>query len=283
MAHPPRSKKTDTIEVRVSPELKSALGRFSETRGQSMSETIRDLVGRALDHPADPIGQTGVSTMARLARSPIARFGLLSASVLGLAAAYTLTPQNAAVASVATEARVTFAELDRNGDNVITPDEYAAQILEERTEVGDDLPRVPAGCVGTFIEAEIADEVAEMSAPPEDLAEERLRYLDSDGDGAVSFDELGAFMLAERAREFLEFDDDGNGFVTLDEIERIVAPDRAREAAYLREEGLSEACVDALLAEVMPEDEDFDDPRLLLAEFDVDRDGRVGLMEFLEH
>ena len=135
MAHPPRSKKTDTIEVRVSPELKSALGRFSETRGQSMSETVRDLVGRELAPPADPIGQTGVSTMARLARSPIARFGLLSASVLGLAAAYTLTPQNAAVASVATEARVTIAAHDRNGDDNLAREFYSLAV-----EASDSAP-----------------------------------------------------------------------------------------------------------------------------------------------
>ena len=279
-----RSKKTDTIEVRVSPELKSEVGRLGAARGQTMSEVIRELVDRELARPVETETQTGNSLMSRFVSLPLARVGILGASVLGLALAYSFAGQMPALASVQAEARMTFAELDRNGDDVITPEEYARQIAKERTAEPWEPEIIPAACAGTFIEEEIAEETAKMTAPPEDLAEEHFAFLDSDRDGAVAFAELEAFLLAERAREFLEVDEDGNGFVTLDEVrEQLRVPSPEEEAAWLAEDGLSEPCIQALLEMEVTLDEETEDPRLFIAEFDGDRDGRVGLLEFLEH
>lgn len=275
------SKKTETLEVRISPELKSAVGRLSAARGQSMSEVVRDLVDREIGNPALFKQHSGVTTMAQVARNPIARWGVGTASVLTLAVAYSLATHTPAIASATSEARVTFAELDRNGDQVVTPDEYAALVAEERAEDPEVFAEPPAACMGTFVEEEFAEEAEYASMSPEMVAQEEFAFLDSDQDGAVGFDELAAFVIAERAREFLEFDEDGNGFVTLDEVELAVnGPGLEVEKSELAEDGLSAACIDALFAGET--DEAPEDARQVLAEYDANRDGRVGLVEFLE-
>lgn len=283
MADPSNSKKTQSIELRVSPELKSAISALSAERGESVSETIRSVLSHELARPADPIDQTGAFTMARMTSSASVRMGIFGATALGLAAVYSLAAQTPAIASAAREARVTFAEVDRDGDGMITPEEYAVQLTAEFAEEPFEPETVPPACAGTFIEEEIAAETAEMSRSPAELAEERVLELDSDGSRSVTFEELEAFLVAERAREFLEFDEDGNGYVTLDEVTLLLGGgDREEEAAYLAEEGLSEACIAAILGDDGLE-EPREDPNVVLAEFDSNRDGRVGLMEFLEH
>ncbi|MEM8630693.1 MAG: EF-hand domain-containing protein [Pseudomonadota bacterium] len=277
------SKKTESIEIRVSPEQKAALHDLSMGRGLSMSETVRGLVERELMRPAETPLQTGDPFMAQIARSRTARFGLGFASIFALAVAYSLTVQSPAAASVSAEARMTFAEIDANGDNLLTPEEYAAQITRERAEEPPESRVVPAACAGTFIEDDFAEEAAAMSLPAAQVAQDEFDFLDSDQDGAVSFEELEAFLLAERARDFLEFDEDGNGFVTLAEVTlRLNGETRAEEAAFLAEEGLSDACIDAILAD-WEDGGAAENPRQVLAEFDINRDGRVGLVEYLEH
>lgn len=281
MKTPNGSKKTSTIELRVSPELKDAIGRFSARRGESVSETIRELLSRELvEEGVQPT--KGIKMMKTLVRTRLGRGGLMLASVCALAVAYSFAAQAPAGASVGAEARVTFAELDTNGDAVITPEEYASRIAEEQADTAEDeedLLALLSACEGTFI----TEERAELARAPSELAAERVAYLDSDRDGNVTYEELEALIIAERAQEFLDFDEDGNGFVTLSEIELRFAPAKVEEEkANLAEEGVTEACITALIGTDDPDDELDEDVRLLLAEFDADRDGRVSLIEFLE-
>lgn len=285
MKTPNGSKKTSTIELRVSPELKDAIGRFSARRGESVSETIRELLSRDLvEEGVQPT--KGIKMMKTLVRTRLGRGGLMLASVCALAVAYSFAAQAPARASVGAEARVTFAELDINGDAVITPEEYASRIAEEQADTAEDeedLLALLSACEGTFIAEEITEERAELARAPSELAAERVAYLDSDRDGNVTYEELEALIIAERAQEFLDFDEDGNGFVTLSEIELRFAPAKVEEEkANLAEEGVTEACITALIGTDDPDDELDEDVRLLLAEFDADRDGRVSLIEFLE-
>ncbi|MEL7027175.1 MAG: hypothetical protein AAGO57_08120, partial [Pseudomonadota bacterium] len=206
MKTPKRSKKTSTIELRVSPELKVAMARVSATRGESVSTTIRDVLARELVGGAAQTNR-GFTMMKNTFRSPFGRAGLMMASVGALAVAYTFVAQAPAIASVGAEARVTFAELDTNGDDVVTPEEYATVIADEQAEFADDdLSNLLTACEGTFIADEISEERAELSRAPNELAVERIAYLDSNDDGAVTFEELEALMIAERAQEFLDFD-----------------------------------------------------------------------------
>ncbi len=275
-------KKTEQIEIRVSPELKDAVGRLSEARRQSMSETIRDALARELNGSADTSNQSEGLSMTKFAQSPVARYGAIAASILALAGVYSFTAQGVAVASVGAEARITFAEADLNDDGLITRDEFAARIAFEREEDPEEIPVVPEACIGTFIADEIAEEAAELTAPPDDAAAARLALVDTDRDGGMSFEELEAFIYGEKARDFIDYDMDENGYVTLDEVKVLLAQeDLDEERAALAEEGLSAACIDAVIVE-NPFHDDVD-PKVVLAEFDIDRDGRVSLMEYLEH
>lgn len=285
MSKRPRSKKTSNIEFRVSPELKDALGRFSAARGETVSETIRALVNRELQATVNGI-HPGETMMARLTKSNLARGTAMMATVAALAVGYSFAAQTPATASVGVEVRMAFAEFDSNGDKVITEDEYIEVIAQEREDEAGyegEIAGLLEACAGTFIAEEIAEEQAELAMPIDAVAKERVAYLDSDQDGAVTFDELEAYVLAERARDFLEFDADGNGFVTLEEVAALLAPtDVEAERAELSAEGLSEACVTALVADDEVEETD-ESPRVVMAEFDLDRDGRVSLHEYLDH
>ncbi len=272
------SKKTETIEIRVSPELKQALARLSSDRGASMSAFVRSLVDQEVQGTRrNPDGDMHMFT---LSKSRLAKVGLAALPVLALSGLYAFSSNTPVAASP--QFRVAFAELDRNGDAAITRDEYLAHL---NAEMADEDPFiVPAACKGTYIEEDAA-------MTPEDRASEDIGIVDADGNGTVSYDELAALLTRERAEEFLEVDENANGFVTLAELSlAFLDPQEAQadEVAYDDEDGLSAACVAALEALERAEWEDDegeteDDLRLWMAEIDADRDGQVSLMEYLEH
>ena len=275
------SKKTENIEIRVSPELKEAVSRLSKARGQSMSEAIRDLLAREVAAPSSP--RRGAFAMPKLAQPIPLKATLAAMSVGVLALGYSLSAQLPAAASSQAEIRVLFAEFDRNGDDQVTAEEFAAfiaiEIAEERAEIGEDAA-FPLACAGTFIEEEHLEEASETRD-----ADEEFAALDSNANQRLEFDEIQAMIMAERARDFIEFDHDGNGFVTLDEVTETLAPPTPEDLrAGLNEEGLPGPCIDAIIAEETAEtDEDpVEEARLLLAEHDVNRDGRIALLEFLQ-
>ncbi|MEM6729845.1 MAG: hypothetical protein AAF618_15170, partial [Pseudomonadota bacterium] len=113
---------------------------------------------------------------------------------------------------------------------------------------------------------------------------------DADGNGLVSFDEFEHVMLRERAEEFLGRDIDESGQITLDEMaasELIDLLDPEIAAAVLEEEGyalpaecraqLEAEILDGLAATCGVER----DVRHEIARFDADRNGLIGLEEFL--
>ena len=259
------SKKTETIEIRLSPELKSALGQLSQGRGRSMSEMVRALIEGEVEGPRPPM-TTGDQTMTFPKRL---RHLALALPVLALATVYLVTAQGAATASE--EARVFFAELDRDGDARVTETEVAAFLT------ADGWAPDPA--------------CGQPDEDPCDLAEMaalQLDRVDSDGDGIADFAEVSAVILRDRAGDFLDMDFDENGFVSMDELVAGEVYWMIEEPEIAAEEGfaLSQACIDQIEAETVSglaatcgfETE----ARVELAVFDTDRDGRISLMEFLE-
>ena len=200
---------------------------------------------------------------------------LAALPVLGLAAVYTMSTQQMAVAS--SEYRLFFAEHDLDGDGIVTVAERTEALA---VELAEDPFVVPEACLGSFIEEE-------ASRPVEEIAAEEVAYFDSDADGAVTYEEVAALLTRERAEDFLDYDEDGNGFVTVDELVWEPSAEEVPEeelAEIAEEEGLSVACLVALDAEDVPDEGvDAAEARVILAEFDTDRDGRVTLMEFLEN
>lgn len=82
------SKKSETIEVRVSPELKSQLGEACKQRRQIMSRLIRQLVEDESSDFAQNSTQSGMSKMARTGSRRLRDIGLVSVSPVALALAW---------------------------------------------------------------------------------------------------------------------------------------------------------------------------------------------------
>jgi len=270
------SKKTEILEIRVSPELKTDLAARCRQAGQSMSEAVRGLIETDLGQGATqtPTHTQGGDPMAlTLPRFPrLLRAAIVAVPVVLLSAVYLMSAQTPASASA--EFRVFFTELDANADGEVTRPEVIA-FLE-----ADDW-RPDAVC-GTD-EAE-ADEPCTLEA----AAEAHLLRADADGDGAVSYVELEAMLLTDRAEEFHEMDLDNNGFLTGDEIAGGILYWYAldAEAAMEDEIVLTEACSAQLLEEEVDGIAELCgfglEARILVAEHDANLDGRVTLIEYLE-
>lgn len=246
------SKKTETIEIRVSPELKARLQEQSRDAGQTMSGFLRaridaDESGRA------PMSKTGALTMTKMTKR-IAVAGLPALAVAGI---YALAVPAVAVANP--DARVAFAEMDLNGDGVITLDEYQGLMMDQselEALEGDDGSAESAeaeaeaeGALEIALPESCEAEIASLDLDPMELAELEMAALDINGDGGITFDELNGVMKREAAEEFLEMDIDGDGYLSAAELVDFDGGDDLGDA----EEVLSDACIDAL-AEIMPED-----------------------------
>ncbi|MEM9319091.1 MAG: hypothetical protein AAGA70_08790 [Pseudomonadota bacterium] len=268
------SKKTETIEIRLSPELKSALSDLSLGRGRSMSETVRAMIeGEVAGGPKhQPIGDLPM-TIPNPFLPRAMRGAAFLVPVLTLALIYLMTAQSPATASE--EARVFFAELDQDADAQISLPEITSFLTEDGWEpdpvcASDTVP---------------GDEPCTLAA----MAQAQLDRVDSDGDGVVSFAELSAVLIRDRAADFLEMDIDENGMLSIDEMAAMELYWYAEEPEIAAEEGvvLSSACQAQLLAEDLPgiaaicQVEGL--ARIEVAIYDTDRDGRVSLTEYLSH
>ncbi|MEO0999182.1 MAG: hypothetical protein AAFW69_01050, partial [Pseudomonadota bacterium] len=218
------SKKTESIEIRVSPELKSDLAQRAEGAGRSMSELVRGLIEREVAGAGDPEPQPGVTPMFARSLTRVTPALLVMLPVFALAALYLVSAQGPAVA--ASEFRVFFAELDRDGDRQVTVQEYTAFLEADEWEAEPDCAEVGEPCT------------------PAALAADEIARIDGDADGAIAYGELEAFLLRERAETFLELDVNANGFVTLDEMALTEAYWRAEDG-----EEVSAACTALLEAE----------------------------------
>lgn len=265
----PRSKKTETIEIRLSPELKSALGRLSQGQGRSMSEMVRNLIEGEVDGPRPSI-LNGAPPMKTLNFAPIWRGLAFGLPILILATVYLLSAQSPATASE--EARMFFAELDVNGDGQVGQSEVEAFLVAEEWTPETDCGTPDADPCA----------LSEMAAL-------QLARVDSDGDATASFEEVSAVLMRDRAEDFLDMDIDENGFISVDELVAGELYWFLEEPEAAAEEGIviTGACATQMQAEELAglaltcgfETE----ARVELAGFDADRDGRVSLTEFLHH
>lgn len=265
--HP--SKKTETIEIRLSPELKAALGQISRGEGRSMSEMVRSLIEGEVEGPRSS-NHDGVSIMTTQNFRPLWRGLAVALPILALAVVYLFSAQSPATASE--EARVLFAELDVDGDRQVTQPEVEAFLVAEEWHPEENC-------------APDTDDPCGLA----DMAALQLDRVDGDGDGAASFEEVAAVLLRDRAGDFLDMDIDESGFVSIDEL---VASEiywllDDPEAAAEEEIEITGACADQMRAEQLDGLAAtcgfVSQARAEVAVFDVNQDGRISLMEFLEH
>lgn len=257
------SKKTESIEIRVSPEEKSALQAQCAAEGKTMSGYLRDQI-TSVDR-CDTA--QGTPMMKRLLS---ARTSALALPLLMLPGLYLMAGNTPAAASQ--EAREMFAEIDANGDGVVTAAEYNAAVFgwEPEEQPTDFVP--PAACAGDEIDWSVADDPMNVAV------------VDSDGDAKISFEELGTSLQRERVETFLDIDRDADGIVTLTE-----ALAEARFEVSDEMVGISPACLAAIekLEVELDGEEDGLSPeefaRMFIASFDVNRDGALTLQEITQN
>lgn len=260
------AKKSETLEIRVSYELKTKLADLSEERGSSMSELVRGVIDRELAGPSpDTVGE---DDMPLRSLSHFAPKTLYVLPVLLLAGLYWGAAQTPAQATP--NARIFFTELDRDGDGVITQSELHRFLTEE------EVLFVPEDC-----------DANSEPCTAEAIAADEISRADSNADGKVEYSEFEIFYLAERAVEFLEYDADENGVVSPDEFVAVEARDIVEFPDPEMDEPLSAECltmvenekIDGIAKACMPAYE----LRMLMAELDADFDGKITLREFLQN
>lgn len=270
------SKKTETIEVRISPELKSQLGEVCKQRRQTMSRLIRQLVEDEISDFAQDSTGSGMSKMARTGSRRLRDLGLVGVSLVALALAWNVATQAPAAAQA--EVRITFAEMDRNEDGVVTREEFERFAreefvldLDEGKGAGDEALLLPKACEVDFAapdDAEVTEEVAEAFSD-----------YDADKDGRLRYEELQTAMAQERREEFDEIDGDSDGFLSRKEFKSLMAGEDPRG-----NEGLSPECRQELAkldAEAVSLDAE--DLRLAFIAMDQDRDNRISREEFINN
>ena len=230
------SKKTEKIELRISPEAKARLLELSRSRDETVSQLIRTLVDDALHgrHPAT--ATTGDPMSPSFHR--LKTFAASSAAVFALALGWSLYAQTEVAAQ--TEARVMFAEFDQNSDGTVTKEEFEAQLArEQRLEAAaaSEGVDVDAVCQADWerieAEAEPAEPKAGSAEAEEDAWANVLAEFDQDDDNRIDFQELRLPFIAEREEEFAAIDANNDDSIT-----------RAEFAANLHKEakeGLAEA------------------------------------------
>ncbi|MEX3015607.1 hypothetical protein [Gymnodinialimonas hymeniacidonis] len=260
------SKKTESIEIRLSPELKSALVRVSDGKGRSMSEMVRSLIEGEVEGRGQPQPNTGEPIMLRSTYTRALRAFAFALPILALASVYVLSAQAPAQANA--EIRIFFAEVDENGDGRITLPEVETFLAEDR-EADPDCAEQGEPCT--------------LAA----YSEFQLNRADVDASADVSYAEFEAVNIRDWADDFLHADIDENGLLTVDEI---VAVELywALEYGTLEEHEmarLSAACLAQFEAEEIRGLADTcnlnTEGRAELAAYDADRSGTVSLLEYL--
>ena len=224
------SKKTETIEVRVSPEQKADLAQLSANRAKTMSEVIRDLVERETARSGGQHARRGkVGTRAMiLPAAPYKASGLAAAILLGLGISFNTISMNSAQANP--DIRALFEDVDINGDGFISRAEYAmaesdvkvsyAEAMDSARPMGFE---VPASCKHD-------DVLAKMVPVPQIPAlEQAFASYDTNRDGTLSFEE--ASVLAKdhlsdtdmTEPQFATLDTDRNGALSQGEFDGITA------------------------------------------------------------
>lgn len=284
----PMSKKTETIEVRVSPELKTSLSKVSEDRGQSMSETIRALVTEEIAQASRSLDEIGDESMAKAITSKWKHYSLSGAALIALALLWNGMTQPTVMAKA--EVRMTFAELDLDDDGKITKSEFEAFVAKSQKEIErmttdiESKLRLPEVCKTDFLQV--------LHGMPEEQfpSMSEFQSADRNKDNQLSYDELEAAMLEDARNEFKFLDQNKDGLLTLDEfrtdVDRDVQPssDCEKELDALAESytRASEKGTMAPETEVALEtQEQARFARIMFAGMDANRDKKVDEDEYL--
>ncbi len=273
------SKKTETIEVRVSPELKSELSEMSKSRRQAMSQTIRDLIRKELSSAALNSSNAKVGNMTKSGTQRLREAGLAGITLVSLAVVWNLTQQTPVSAQATV--RATFAEMDRNEDDVVTKEEFDAFMSEGFVEFSTEIEdsglvedEIPEACKAEFaaLKEESAGE-GEMAIGTE------FAQFDTNEDGKIVFGEVQRLINQEMTAEFASADANKDGFLSRAEF--------ADETSGLHITELSNISASCAAALPLPNFAELEarpmELRVVFAAMDENRDGRISKTEFLNN
>lgn len=265
------SKKTETIEIRVSPEMKAALAETSAAADMTMSSYLRDMIAQtSAVGGASPKNSVGGTIMAHFIPRSFTNASLAVLPVALLAGIYVTGSGSGVTASPSY--RMMFAEMDTDNNGQISAEEFEAFYGFE-ADLADDATW-PEAC--TTLE-ETDDVELDFVGPQEEFA-----LFDANRDAAVSYAELAGVLQRENVEFFLSLDANFDGTVTYEEALGAFAPAPEEEAALSAQE---QACMDALAPLEADGDAEFFEEtpeqaaRMVIAEFDRNRDGVLSLAE----
>jgi len=201
------SKKTDTIEIRICPDLKAELSNHCKDRNQPMSAMVRDLVQSELSGFTPNQNSSKDITMTH---HRVRDFAIAGTTLIALGLIWNAVTNPPAMAQAT--ARMTFAEMDFDNDGIITREEYTK--FETHVELEDEgevlLEDVPAACL-----VELEDE-------------DGFTYFDSNNDGKIVFGEMQTEISQSLMKEFSATDVDQDGFLSIAEFGGILSCLRKR-------------------------------------------------------
>lgn len=195
-----RSKKSESIEIRLTLEDKQAFMRKAASQGRSASEIVRDSIATY-----SPDEQSSSRRLGKWSRG--AALLLLPSSVI--AVSYFISSPASGDPDYGRAFLETLARLDKNRDGTIDRQEFAAQTFLDLapSSRGDGTLDVAVHRPPNFLD----------SSP--DLRGE-FAAQDEDGDGRITLAEYVAYRQGLAHRQFATLDADSNGRVTLDEFRK---------------------------------------------------------------
>jgi len=240
------TKKSETLEVRMSHEQKTALTEHCQATGQNASGLVRQLIAAHLRSTSwrTVINRERTQAMiSSITRRPRAAF----ASVLGGAALMSVA---LTAPSGAQDARAAFDALDVNGNGQVTLSEFLDSVRSEgliwNPRADPDAPRRAVGI--DELEGHTRSEFA--------------RY-DRNRDGEMTYAEFSGRYVALMHASFVALDRDADSHVSADELANALGGIGYDAASVERNSRPRDAMA-----------------RELIADFDTNGDGRLSFAEF---
>lgn len=274
------SKKTESIEVRLSPELKERLTNLGAERGEAMSAIVRSLVEREVDQETSssaPFSNSkkGHPTMPKIFRTPRKAFtssAVALSALIALGLGLNIMTINVATAHEDLAALFKDADLDKDGS--VDEAEFAqffemGEITDEDIDLANmnadfDLPAVckndEAALIALEDDIDMDQEVATFFAE-----------IDGNKDGKVGLEEMLASLKANALEEFTTLDSNKDGAITLSEFLVVAETDLSTPEVT---QSISAPCLKATIAmdEVLLTEE--------FGEIDINGDFMLTLDEF---